>query len=55
MNHSCCDRGEGVIVSKFDFSDGDGVVLIDDGDYTHFEEFGEGVLGIEVLCLLKFG
>jgi hypothetical protein len=54
MNHSCCDSRECVIVSKFDFSDGDGVVLIDDGDCTIFKEFGEGILGINVLCLLMF-
>ena len=49
MDHGCCDGAEGVVVAKLDFLDAESVVLVDDGDDAHVEEFDEGVLSIEVL------
>jgi hypothetical protein len=55
VDHSSCDGGQGVIVAKFDFGNGYGVVFIDYGYNTHFEELSEGILSIEILSPLCKG
>lgn len=52
MDHGGCDGRQGVVVAEFDFGDGEGIVLIYYWDYTHLQEFGECILGVEVLCSL---
>lgn len=49
LHHAGCDGAQGVVVAKFDFRDGQGVVLVDDGDDAHVEKFEEGVLCVLIL------
>ncbi len=53
MYHCCCNGRQRVIVSELDFSDGDGVVLVDNGNDAHVEELRECILSIEVLSTLN--
>ena len=44
VDHSGGDGGEGVVVAEFDFGDGEGVVLVDDGYHTERKRLGQCVL-----------
>lgn len=53
MDHGRGDGGEGVIVTKLDFGDGKGVILIDNGDDANIQELIEGILSIDIAGALQ--
>lgn len=49
VDHGGGDGGEGVVVAKFDLRDGEGVILVHNGNDTEGECFGKCVLRVEIL------
>lgn len=48
VDHACCDGRQGVVVSKLDLRDGQGVVLIHDWDDAQVQQLVEGVLRVQI-------
>lgn len=49
MDHSGGESGQSIVVAKFDFCNGESVILVDDWDRAHMEQLCKGVLCIEIL------
>lgn len=48
VDHGGGNCREGIVVTKLDFRNGQGIVLIDNGDDAHVQERVECVLGVEI-------